>query len=83
MAESTRMQARDTSLVLISRAPVQKLLAFREQMGWDFPWYSSFRSDFNFDFGATDDEGEHHVASVFLRDGDDVCRTYFTWITPD
>ena len=78
MSHPAHLHARDTSLVLISRAPLQKLLAFREQMGWDFPWYSSFRSDFNLDFGATDDEGEHHVASVFLRDGDDIYRTYFT-----
>jgi predicted dithiol-disulfide oxidoreductase (DUF899 family) len=78
MSHPAHLNARDTSLVLISRAPLEKLLAFREQMGWDFPWYSSFRSDFNFDFDATTDEGEKHVASVFLRDGDDIYRTYFT-----
>jgi len=78
MSHPAHLHARDTSLVLISRAPLQKLLAFREQMGWDFPWYSSFGSDFNFDFDATNDEGENHVTSVFLRDGDDIYRTYFT-----
>jgi predicted dithiol-disulfide oxidoreductase (DUF899 family) len=78
MSHPAHLHARDTSLVLISRAPLQKLLAFREQMGWDLPWYSSFRSDFNFDFDATNDEGENHVTSVFLRDGDDIYRTYFT-----
>ena len=78
MSHPAHLHARDTSLVLISRAPLDKLLAFREQMGWDLPWYSSFTSDFNFDFDATDDEGEHHVTSVFLRDGKDVYRTYFT-----
>jgi predicted dithiol-disulfide oxidoreductase (DUF899 family) len=78
MSHPAHLHARDTSLVLISRAPLEKLLAFREQMGWGFPWYSSFGSDFNFDLGATTDEGEKHVASVFLRDGDDIYRTYFT-----
>ena len=78
MSHPAHLHARDTSLVLISRAPLQKLLAFREQMGWDLPWYSSFRSDFNFDFDATNDEGENHVTSVFLRNGDAIYRTYFT-----
>ena len=78
MSHPAHLHARDTSLVLISRAPLQKLLAFRELMGWYLPWYSSFKSDFNFDFDATDDDGEHHVTSVFLRDGVDIYRTYFT-----
>lgn len=78
MSHPAHLHARDTSFVLISRAPLQTLLAFRQRMGWDFPWYSSFGSDFNYDTGATDDDGEHHVASVFLRDGDDIYRTYFT-----
>lgn len=78
MSHPAHLHARDTSFVLISRAPLPKLLAFRDKMGWDLPWYSSFESDFNFDFGATNDEGEQHMASVFLRDGDDIYRTYFT-----
>ncbi|MDC0663543.1 DUF899 domain-containing protein [Marinobacter sp. SS21] len=41
---------RDASLVAISRAPYEKLAAYRRRMGWTFPWYSSFGSDFNFDF---------------------------------
>jgi predicted dithiol-disulfide oxidoreductase (DUF899 family) len=47
-------------------------------MGWDLPWYSSFESEFNFDLNASNDEGENHMASVFLRDGDDIYRTYYT-----
>jgi predicted dithiol-disulfide oxidoreductase (DUF899 family) len=78
MSHPAHLHARDTSLVLISRAPLEKLLAYRERMGWYLPWYSSLGSDFNFDTGATDDDGEHHVASVFLRDGDDIYRTYYT-----
>ena len=41
---------RDATLVAISRAPYPKLAAYRERMGWTFPWYSSWGSDFNFDF---------------------------------
>ena len=39
--------------VAISRAPLEKLLAYRARMGWTFPWVSSFESDFNFDFQAS------------------------------
>ena len=78
MSHPAHLHARDTSFVLISRAPLPKLLAFRDKMEWDLPWYSSFESDFNFDFGATNDQGDQHMASVFLRDGDDIYRTYFT-----
>ena len=78
MSHPAHLHARDTFLVLISRAPLKKLLAFREAMGWDLPWYSSHGSDFNFDFDATNDHGENHVASVFLRDGKDIYRTYYT-----
>jgi predicted dithiol-disulfide oxidoreductase (DUF899 family) len=47
-------------------------------MGWRVPWFSSFGSDFNADFGATVGEEERSGTSVFLRDGDSVHRTYFT-----
>jgi len=50
------LHARDTSLVLVSRAPLPKLLAFKERMGWTVPWYSSHGSDFNYDFHVTLDE---------------------------
>ena len=39
--------ARDTSLVAVSRAPLEKLLEYRRRLGWSFPWYSSSESDFN------------------------------------
>jgi predicted dithiol-disulfide oxidoreductase (DUF899 family) len=72
------LRARDTNLVLISRAPLPEIEAYRVRMGWDLPWYSSYGSDFNRDFGRTTDEGEIFGLSVFLRDGSDVYRTYFT-----
>ncbi len=72
------LHARDTSLVMISRASIEKLVTFRARMGWDVPWYSSLHSDFNYDFNATNAEGENHVTSVFLRNGNDIYRTYYT-----
>jgi predicted dithiol-disulfide oxidoreductase (DUF899 family) len=72
------LHARDTSLVLVSRAPQAKLKSFKQRMGWRVPWFSSFGSDFNADFGATVGEEERSGTSVFLRDGDSVHRTYFT-----
>lgn len=44
---------RDVSLVAVSRGPVDELRAYRQRMGWSFPWYSSAGSDFNVDFGAS------------------------------
>ena len=51
-----QLHVRDTALVAVSRAPYAKLAAFRERMGWTFPWYSSYGGDFNYDFGVTLDE---------------------------
>lgn len=42
----------DVMLWAISRAPLAKLRAYKQRMGWDFPWASSFGSDFNFDFAV-------------------------------
>ena len=52
----SHLHARDTSLVLVSRTPFEKLAAYRERMGWTIPWYSSYGSDFNYDFHATIDK---------------------------
>ena len=43
---------RDTTLVTVSRAPLEKLQAFRERMGWSFLWVSSGRNSFNHDYGV-------------------------------
>jgi predicted dithiol-disulfide oxidoreductase (DUF899 family) len=50
------LHERTTTLALVSRAPFAKLDAFKKRMGWTLPWYSSFGSDFNYDFGVTIDE---------------------------
>ena len=47
---------RDTVFVLVSRAPLARLEAYKERQGWRFPWVSSFGSDFNYDFHVTNDE---------------------------
>jgi predicted dithiol-disulfide oxidoreductase (DUF899 family) len=47
------LHARDVSLVLVSRAPLPKLEAHKQRMGWSIPWVSSANTDFNFDFGAS------------------------------
>ncbi len=47
------LAARDVTFAAISRAPLPKLQAFAKRMGWSFPWYSSFGSDFNFDYGVS------------------------------
>lgn len=77
MSHPAHLHARDTSFVLVSRAPLEKLMAYRDRMGWDLPWYSSFGTDFNEDMGATLPDGENHMVSVFLRAGDDICRSYY------
>ena len=40
----------DVTMIAVSRAPLEKLQAYKRRMGWTFPWYSSFGSDFNFDY---------------------------------
>lgn len=74
----SHLHARDTSLVLVSLAPQTTLKAYQQRMGWTAPWYSSFGTDFNTDFGVTVGEEEKSALSVFLRDGDSIFRTYFT-----
>jgi predicted dithiol-disulfide oxidoreductase (DUF899 family) len=46
----------DTTFVLVSRAPFSKLEAYKAEKGWKLPWFSSFGSDFNYDFHVTNDE---------------------------
>lgn len=49
------LHARNTSLALVSRAPLARIEAYRKRMDWTFPWYSSYGSDFNYDFHVTID----------------------------
>ena len=56
IGDLSMLHDRDTTFVVISRAPLPKLEAYRTQKGWSIPWYSSFGNDFNYDFHATLDE---------------------------
>ena len=59
-----QLHVRNTTLVAVSRAPYAKIAAFRARMGWTFPWYSSYGSDFNYDFHTTLDD---RVVPVLLH----------------
>jgi len=50
------LNARDTTLVFVSRAPLAEIEPFKRRMGWLVPWHSSWGSDFNYDFHVTLDE---------------------------
>ena len=67
------LHARDTSLVLVSRTPQADIERFRKRMGWTIPWFTT-TDDFSRDFDVPD----YFCFNEFLRDGDQVFRTYFT-----
>jgi predicted dithiol-disulfide oxidoreductase (DUF899 family) len=50
------LRARQTAFAAVSRAPLAKIESYKERRGWTFPWYSSFGSEFNYDFYATVDD---------------------------
>lgn len=79
LGDLSMLAKRDTHFVVISRAPLAKLEKFKSAKGWNRPWYSSFGSDFNYDFHVTLEKGEAHGVSVFFRLGNDVFHTYSTY----
>jgi len=58
------LKARDVTMICVSRAPLDKLLAYRDRMGWSFNWASSHESDFNFDFGVSAGEWMMHGSAL-------------------
>ena len=52
------LEHHDVAMVAVSRAPLEQILAYERRMGWTFPWVSSFRNDFNFDFGVSFTEAQ-------------------------
>jgi predicted dithiol-disulfide oxidoreductase (DUF899 family) len=100
----SHLNSRETTFAVVSRSPIKKIEAFKKRMGWSFPWYSSYESDFNYDLHVSQDEsilpmgynyddkatleekgmtwvmkGEQPGLSVFVKDGNDVFHTYFTY----
>jgi predicted dithiol-disulfide oxidoreductase (DUF899 family) len=73
VAPLAHLNARDTTLVFVSRAPQPEIQRWKARMGWQqIPWYT-ITDDFDVDFGV----GEWHGTNAFIRDGDRVFRTYY------
>src|SRR5437870_1982540 len=58
------LASHDVTMMAISRAPIDKIQAYKRRMGWSFPWASSFGSDFNFDFNASVTEEQQRSGVV-------------------
>ena len=58
LGDLSMLGERNTYFVMVSRAPLDKVEAYKAKFGWTMPWYSSFGSDFNYDFHATLDESK-------------------------
>jgi predicted dithiol-disulfide oxidoreductase (DUF899 family) len=72
VAHVAHLNARDTTLVFVSRASQDHIARLKARMGWEIPWFTVTDS-FDADFGVH----EWHGTNVFYRDGDRVFRTYF------
>ena len=72
IAHVAHLNARDTTLVFVSRAPQADIARLKARMGWQIPWFT-LTDTFEADFGVD----EWHGTNVFYRDGDQVFRTYF------
>src|SRR6266851_3126225 len=72
VAHVAHLNARDTTLAFVSRAPQTDIKRVKARMGWEMPWYT-ITDDFDKDFGVD----EWHGTNAFIRDGDNVFRTYF------
>jgi predicted dithiol-disulfide oxidoreductase (DUF899 family) len=75
------INARDITLVCTSRAPLERLQAYRQRMGWKFEWVSSLHSHYNADFDdplgmSPDYDGETSTLNVFALDNGVVHHTY-------
>jgi len=78
---------RDCSFKVVSSAPLDDILTYKQRMGWEFDWVSAAGSEFNYDIGVSLKDGqtfprigceERSGISCFFRDGQDVYHTYFT-----
>jgi predicted dithiol-disulfide oxidoreductase (DUF899 family) len=72
LADQSHLNARDTRLILMCRAPQEEIEPIRSRMGWTVPWYSADGED------LYEDLGSGFGLSVLLQDGEEYFRTYFT-----
>ena len=72
VANLSHLNARGTTLVFASRGSQEDLTRLKQRMGWEIPWYT-----ITDDFDAEFDVGEWHGTNAFVREGDEVFRTYF------
>jgi predicted dithiol-disulfide oxidoreductase (DUF899 family) len=72
VAHPAHLNARDTTLVFVSRAPQPDIERWKARMGWEVPWYT-ITDDFDADF----DVDQWHGTNAFFRDDDQIFRTYF------
>jgi predicted dithiol-disulfide oxidoreductase (DUF899 family) len=72
VAHLAHLNARDTTLAFVSRAPQPDIERWKARMGWEIPWYT-ITDDFDADFGVD----EWHGTNAFVRDGEQILRTYF------
>jgi predicted dithiol-disulfide oxidoreductase (DUF899 family) len=74
VSELAHLNARDATLAFVSRAPQERLRAYKQRMGWSMPWYTVRGTDFQEACGTT----EYFKLQVFVRDGGRVFLTYET-----
>jgi predicted dithiol-disulfide oxidoreductase (DUF899 family) len=73
------LRARDTNFAVVSRAPIEKIEAYRTARGWDVPWYSAYGSDFNYDFHVTLDESVVPIEFNYRR-RDELAAAGMDWM---
>jgi predicted dithiol-disulfide oxidoreductase (DUF899 family) len=69
------LHTRDTTLAAVSRAPLSKIENYKKRKGWTFPWFSSFGSDFNYDFHVTIDKSVAPIEYNF-RNEEEITKAY-------
>lgn len=72
VAHLSHLNARDVTYARVSRAPQANIERLKARMGWESPWYT-IADDFDTDFGVD----QWHGTNVFVRDGNDIFRSYF------
>lgn len=66
LGDLSMLAERDTTMVLIARAPLEKLERYKAAKGWTLPWLSSYGSEFNYDFHVTQDANHRPIEYNYL-----------------